>query len=131
MKHYTPAGNKVQKAIFSFKVKFKVTGSLTLVSFKRVSLVEYACQIWSLYLLRFESYSEGLSWQQRDKQTGQKQYDPNHSIRGHKNVVFYKAWKIRLRVSPHPNYLIFFSPTLNFFLPLKSILHKLIDFDLH
>ena len=43
--HYAPGGNKVQKAIFSFKVKVKVTRSLTLVSFERVSLVEYACQI--------------------------------------------------------------------------------------
>ena len=37
-----------KKAIFSAKVK--VTRSLTLVSFERASLVEYACQIWSLYL---------------------------------------------------------------------------------
>ena len=41
VKHYAPGGNKVQKAIFSFKV----TRSLTLVSFERVSLLEYACQI--------------------------------------------------------------------------------------
>ena len=47
---YAPGGNKVQKAIFSAKVKVKVTRSLTLVSFERASLVEYACQIWSLYL---------------------------------------------------------------------------------
>ena len=59
VKHYVPVGNKVQKAIFSFKVKVKVTRSLNLVSSERVSLVEYACQIWSLYLLRFKSYSEG------------------------------------------------------------------------
>ena len=38
---YAPGGNKVQKAIFSFKV----TRSLTLVSFERASFVEYACQI--------------------------------------------------------------------------------------
>ena len=50
VKHYAPGGNKVKKAIFSFKVKDKVTRSLTLVSFERASLVEYACQIWSLYL---------------------------------------------------------------------------------
>ena len=50
---------KSKKAIFSTKVKVKVTRSLTLVSFERASLVEYACQIWSLYLLRFKSYSEG------------------------------------------------------------------------
>ena len=63
VKHYSytppPGGNKVQKAIFSFKVKVKVKRSLTLVLFERVSLVEYACQIWSLYLLRFKSNSEG------------------------------------------------------------------------
>ena len=45
VKHYVPGGNKVQKAIFSFKVKVKVTMSLTLVPFERASLVEYACQI--------------------------------------------------------------------------------------
>ena len=28
-------------------------------SFTPVSLVEYACQVLSLYLLRFKSYSEG------------------------------------------------------------------------
>ena len=61
VKHYmyAPGSNKVQKTIFSFKVKVKVRRSLTLLSFKRASLVEYACQIWSLYLLRFKSYSEG------------------------------------------------------------------------
>ena len=37
VKHYAPGGNKVQKAIYSFKVKVKVTRSLTLVSFERVS----------------------------------------------------------------------------------------------
>ena len=42
---YAPGGNKVEKAIFSFKVKVEVTRSLTLVSFERASLVEYACQI--------------------------------------------------------------------------------------
>ena len=59
VKHHAPDSNKVQRDIFSFKVKVKVTKSLTLVSFKRASLAEYACQIWSLYLLRFKSYSEG------------------------------------------------------------------------
>ena len=40
-----PAATKSKKAIFSAKVKVKVTRSLTLVSFERASLVEYACQI--------------------------------------------------------------------------------------
>ena len=40
-----PGGNKVQNAIFRAKVKVKVARSLTLVSFERASLVEYACQI--------------------------------------------------------------------------------------
>ena len=52
---YASSGNKVEKAIFSFKVK----RSLTLVLFERASLVEYACLIWSLNVLRFKSYSEG------------------------------------------------------------------------
>ena len=61
VKHYSmpPAATKLKKAKFSFKVKVKITRSLTLVSFERASLVEYACQIWSLYLLQFKSYSEG------------------------------------------------------------------------
>ena len=43
-------GNKVRKSYFSFKV----TMPLTLVSFERASLVEYAYQIWSNYLLRYQ-----------------------------------------------------------------------------
>ena len=46
-------------AIFRIKITVKVTRSLAMVSFERVSLVEYACQIWSLYLLRFKSYGQG------------------------------------------------------------------------
>ena len=45
VKQYAPGDNKVQKVIFSFNVKVKVTRSLTLVSLERASLVEYACQI--------------------------------------------------------------------------------------
>ena len=55
LKYYASGGNKVQKAILSFNVKVKVTRSLTLVSFERVSLVKYACKIWSLYVLQFKS----------------------------------------------------------------------------
>ena len=36
----------------------KVIRLLTLVSFKRVSLVEYESQKWSLYLLQFKSMSK-------------------------------------------------------------------------
>ena len=50
---------KDQIGFFSIKVTVKVTRSLTLVSFERVSLVEYAYQIWSIYLLRFKSYGQG------------------------------------------------------------------------
>ena len=45
VKHYAPGGNKAQQAILSLKVKVKVKMSLALVSFERVSLVEYARQI--------------------------------------------------------------------------------------
>ena len=47
------------KSYFSFKLKVKVTTSLTLVSFERASLAGYRFQIWSIYLLRFKSYSKG------------------------------------------------------------------------
>ena len=52
---YAPGGNKVQKAIFIAKVRVKVTRSLTLESFERASLAEYAYQLWSLYFWRFKS----------------------------------------------------------------------------
>ena len=46
-----PAVTESEKAIFfSTKVKVKVTRSLTLESFERASLFEYARQIWSRYL---------------------------------------------------------------------------------
>ena len=38
-----------------FCIKVMVTRSLTL-----LSLVEYACQIWSLFLLQFKSYGQGF-----------------------------------------------------------------------
>ena len=49
-KHYDFGRNKVQNAIFNIKVKVNVTTSLTLILFEKASIVEYACQIWSLYL---------------------------------------------------------------------------------
>ena len=45
VKHYAPVATESEKAIFSTKVKVKVTRSLSLVSFERASLFEYACQI--------------------------------------------------------------------------------------
>ena len=69
----TPAATESEKAVFSTKVKVKVTRSLTFMSFERTSLSEYICQIWSLYLLRFKSYSEMLKLttdKQTNKQTG-------------------------------------------------------------
>ena len=41
----TPAATKSKLDIYSINVTVKVTRSLTLVSFARVSLDEYACQI--------------------------------------------------------------------------------------
>ena len=55
----------MNKVNFLFKIAFlehtvtaKVTGSLILVSLERVSLVEYAFQIWSIYLFWFKSYDQ-------------------------------------------------------------------------
>ena len=47
---YAPGRNKVEKAIFSFKVKVKVIDLGVI--WKGIIIVEYASQIWSLYLLR-------------------------------------------------------------------------------
>ena len=94
VKHNAPGGNKVQKAIFNFDVK--VTRSLTLVSFERVSVVEYACQIWSLYFLGSKviakvkvdnRQTDKQTDRQINRQTGQKQYAADHSIREHKIVL--------------------------------------------
>ena len=66
---YAPGGNKAQKAIFNVKV----IRSLTLVSFERASLVEYACQIWSLFLLWFNVIAKvKVDNRQTNRRTGQK-----------------------------------------------------------
>ena len=84
MEHECPWQQQSPKlAFFSIKVMVKVTRSFALVSYERVSLVEYACQISSLYLLQFKSYIQGQSFffwggghrhshRQTDRQTGQK-----------------------------------------------------------
>ena len=62
VKHKCPQRQQSQSpkwTIFSIKVTVKVTRSLTLVSLEKVSLVEYACQIWSLYLLGLKNYGQG------------------------------------------------------------------------
>ena len=46
--------------------KVKVDNGQTDRTFERASLVEYACQIWRLYIWRFKNW----------RQTGQKQYAP-------------------------------------------------------
>ena len=60
---WPPAATKLERAIFSIKVKVKVNGLIILVSFESVSLVEKECQILSLYLPRLKSYSECYSRQ--------------------------------------------------------------------
>ena len=63
MKHKYPWQKQIiNLVILSIKVTVKVTMSLTVVSLERVSLVKYACQIWSFYLLGFKSYYEGDSF---------------------------------------------------------------------
>ena len=57
-----PAATKSELAIFSIKVTDKITRPLTLVSFERVSLIEYTCQIRSLFLLWFKSHGQDLSF---------------------------------------------------------------------
>ena len=80
---YAPGGNKVEKAIFSFKVKVKVTRSLSLVSFERASSMhanyEVSISFGSKVIAKVK-----VDNRQTNRQTGQKQYAPDHSIRGHK-----------------------------------------------
>ena len=52
-----PAATKSKIGYF-FSIRSR---SRTFESFERGSSVEYACQIWSLYLLRLESYGQGKS----------------------------------------------------------------------
>ena len=55
----SPGGSKDQIGYLSIKVTTKVSRSLTLVSFDKVSVVENAWKIWSLYLWRFKRYGHG------------------------------------------------------------------------
>ena len=97
MKYDVPCSNKAEKL-------FVDQGHWNL-SFERVSLVEYACQIWSLYLLRFKSYSEGQSSQQIGKLTNRET-----NRQDNKNVPrwFYQSHKTYLMGYEHvrkiPNY---------------------------
>ena len=86
VKHYAPCGNKVQKAIFNFKV----TRSLTLMSYE--SVISGVCMPNMKSLsLRVQKLQRRLKLT-TDKQTGQKQYAPDHSIRGHKNILICGTW---------------------------------------
>ena len=58
MKHYhAPSGKKVWKSYCKVSQGHKVIDLGVI--WKGINSVEYACQIWSLYLLLFKSYSEG------------------------------------------------------------------------
>ena len=45
VKHYSPPKQQSRKSYFKLQGQSQITRSLTLVSFERSSLVEYACQI--------------------------------------------------------------------------------------
>ena len=79
-----PVQQSLKKTIFSMKVKVKSQGHWPRCHLKTHYYFEYACQIWSLYLLQFKRYSECWSWQQtnrqqRDRQTN-KQTDRTKTI---------------------------------------------------
>ena len=80
---YALGGNKVEKAMFSFKVKVKVTRSLTLVSFERASLVEYACQYevsisYGLKVIANVKVDNRQTNKQTNKQTDTDRQDKNN-----------------------------------------------------
>ena len=103
VKHYmyAPGGNKVQKAIFSFKVKVKVTRSLTLVSFERVSLEElearyevsisYGSKVTAK--VKVDNRQTNRQTDRQTNRTGQKQYAPDNSILGHTNLKLSQNFK--------------------------------------
>ena len=86
VKHYAPGCNKVQKAIFSFKVKIKVTRSLTLVSFEGVCMPNI--KSLTLTVQKLEPRLKLTTDRQTNRQTRQKQYEyaPDHSIWGHNKI---------------------------------------------
>ena len=93
VKHECPRWQQSPKmAIFSIKVPVKVTGPLILVSFERVALVEYACQIWSMYLLVFKSNGQCLGLfchKVTEPQTDRtKSRCPGIPFWGHKNGLY-------------------------------------------
>ena len=61
-KKYAPSINKVQIGYFQHKVQSQGQKTLTLVSTKRVSLVEYAPQLLYYEASIAQGYSQGLSW---------------------------------------------------------------------
>ena len=86
--------------IFSIKVTVNVTRSLTLVLIERVSLVEYACQIWSLYLLQFKSYRliANVTFFATESQT-ESQIESHLSIESHFVSVHGAIWIASERIA--------------------------------
>ena len=103
VKHYSmpPAATKVEKAIFSFKVKVKITRSLTLMSIWKGMIsgsmhakyevsISYGSKVIAKVKVdnrQTDKQTDRQTNRQTDRQTGQKQYAPDHSIRGHKNSI--------------------------------------------
>ena len=89
-----PAAKKSKKSYFRAKVKVK--RSLTLVSFERTSLVEYACQIWSLYRSKVIANVK-VDNRETNKQT--KRQDKIIRSGGIKMLIF----SLKLNSSPNPH----------------------------
>ena len=84
----------MKKAIFSIKVKVKVTRSLTLLSFKRSSLVsmhtKYEVSISCNSKLKAKvkiDKRQRPTIMQTDRKDKTDNYAPDHLIRGHKNAI--------------------------------------------
>ena len=81
-----PVATKSRKAIFSTKVKVRVTRSLTSMSFERALLVEYACQIYKVYISCGSKVKVNVKVDNRQTDKTQT-ICPNHLIWGHKNLL--------------------------------------------
>ena len=90
-----PPATKLEKSFLSFKVKVKVTRSLTLESLERASLVDAKYEVSISYGSNVIAKVK-VDNRQTDKKTDRqdKKNAPDHSIRGHK-----KRWALTLTSS--------------------------------
>ena len=100
VKRKCPDSHKVRNGYFYYEGPVKVTRSLTLMSIERASFAEYSCQIWSLRLLWFKSYSKGVFFATHNK-TGQQELSEDNMVCRWQPTLNPDIRKRVLAVRPH------------------------------